>query len=177
MLTRLVDWLLDNWDRPDAGMWESRGKPQRHTTSRIMEWVALERAVRIARQRGLPGDITHWSRVRDEIYESVMQQGWDDDQRTFVQAEGSDDVDAGLLLLPQVKFLAPNDPRFLSTLAVIEERLVTDTLVFRYDVEAAPDEHGVVLDGLLSQRHNRAGLLALVVFLAAVTLLVVLTVA
>jgi GH15 family glucan-1,4-alpha-glucosidase len=138
-LTKLVDWLLENWDRPDAGMWESRGKPQRHTTSRIMEWVAIERAIRVARQRGLPGDITAWSRVRDEIYDSVMEQAWDDERQTFVQAQGEDQVDAGLLLLPQVKFVAPNDPRFLSTLKVIEERLVTDTLVFRYDVETAQD--------------------------------------
>jgi GH15 family glucan-1,4-alpha-glucosidase len=138
-LTRLVDWLMDNWDRPDAGMWEARDEPQKHTTSRIMEWVAMERAIRVARQRGLPGDITQWSRVRDEIYASVMERSWDAERRTFTQYEGSTEVDAGLLLLPQVKFLAPLDPRFLSTLKVIEERLVTDTLVFRYDVEAAPD--------------------------------------
>jgi GH15 family glucan-1,4-alpha-glucosidase len=138
-LTRLVDWLMHNWDRPDAGMWESRDEPQKHTTSRIMEWVAIERAVRVARQRGLPGDLTAWSRVRDEIYATVMERCWDDERQTFVQYEGSDAVDAGLLLLPQVKFVAPLDPRFLSTLKVIEERLVTDTLVFRYDVEAAPD--------------------------------------
>ena len=138
-LTRLVDWLMDNWDRPDAGMWEARDEPRKHTTSRIMEWVAIERAIRVARQRGLPGDITAWSRVRDEIYASVMERSWDAGRQTFTQYEGSSEVDAGLLLLPQVKFLAPSDPRFLSTLKVIEDRLVTDTLVFRYDVEAAPD--------------------------------------
>jgi len=138
-LTKLVDWLMHNWDRPDAGMWESRDEPQKHTTSRIMEWVAIERAIRVARQRGLPGDLTAWSRVRDEIYTTVMERCWDAERQTFTQSEGSDAVDAGLLLLPQVKFIAPLDPRFLSTLKVIEERLVTDTLVFRYDVEAAPD--------------------------------------
>ena len=77
--------------------------------------------------------------MRDEIYASVMERSWDAERQTFTQYEGSTEVDAGLLLLPQVKFLAPLDPRFLSTLKVIEERLVTDTLVFRYDVEAAPD--------------------------------------
>ncbi|MGI3785268.1 MAG: glycoside hydrolase family 15 protein, partial [Janthinobacterium lividum] len=138
-LTRLVDWLVLNWDRPDAGMWESRDEPQNHTTSRVMEWVAIERAIRVARQRGLPGDLTVWSRVRDEIYATVMEKCWDPGRQTFTQAEGSDTVDAGLLLLPQVKFVAPLDPRFLSTLKVIEERLVTDTLVFRYDLEAASD--------------------------------------
>ncbi len=138
-LTKLVDWLTKNWDRPDAGMWESRGEPRKHTTSRIMEWVAVERAIRVARQRGLPGDLTAWSRVRDEIYASVMEECWDAERQTFTQTEGSDAVDAGLLLLPQVKFVAPLDPRFTSTLKVIEERLVTDTLVFRYDVDDAPD--------------------------------------
>ena len=138
-LTKLVDWLMDNWDRPDAGMWESRGEPRNHTTSRIMEWVAIERAVRVARQRGLPGDVAAWSRVRDEIYADVMERCWDAEAGTFTQYEGADVLDAGLLLLPQVKFLAPNDPRFLSTLAAIEERLVTDTLVFRYDSETASD--------------------------------------
>ena len=138
-LTRLVSWLMENWDRPDAGMWESRDEPQKHTTSLLMEWVAIERAVRVARQRGLPGDVAAWSRVRDEIYTSVMEDCWDAERQTFVQAAGSTALDAGLLLMPQVKFIAPQDPRFLSTLKVIEERLVTDTLVFRYDVEAAPD--------------------------------------
>jgi GH15 family glucan-1,4-alpha-glucosidase len=138
-LRKLVDWLMDHWDTPDAGMWEARDEPRNHTTSRIMEWVAIERAIRVARQRGLPGDITAWSRVRDEIYTSVMERCWDAERQTFTQSEGSGTVDAGLLLLPQVKFVAPLDPRFLSTLKVIEERLVTDTLVFRYDVEAAPD--------------------------------------
>ncbi len=141
-LTKLVDWLMDNWDRPDAGMWESRGKPRDHTTSRIMEWVAIERAIRVARQRGLPGDIARWSAVRDEIYDSVMERCWDPELQSFKQYEGADVVDAGLLLLPQVKFLAPNDPRFLSTLELIEQRLVTDTLVFRYDAETASDGVG-----------------------------------
>lgn len=138
-LVSLIEWLADKWDREDAGMWESRGGPQRHVTSRLMAWVAIERMIRIARQRGLPGDVPRWSQVRDAIYQRVMEHGWNDELGSFVQAEGGEAVDAGLLLMPMVKFVAPSDPRFLATLALIEERLVSDSLVFRYDLDQAPD--------------------------------------
>ena len=120
-------------------MWEIRDGPRRHTTSRLMCWVAIERMMRIARQRGLPGDLAGWAEVRDEIYDRIMAQSWDDEVGAFMQHEGADTLDAGVLLMPLVKFLAPNDPRFLSTLEAIEERLVSDSLVFRYDLERSPD--------------------------------------
>ncbi len=138
-LTRVLGWLLDNWELPDAGMWEIREEPRHHTTSRLMSWVALERMIRTARQRGLPGDATRWMQVRDQIYERLMQRSWNDEIGAFVQYEGASVVDAGVLLMPMVKFVAPDDPRFLSTLAVIEERLVSDSLVFRYDVKKSTD--------------------------------------
>lgn len=138
-LVSLIDWLADNWDRADAGMWETRAGAQKHTTSRLMAWVALERMIRVARQRGLPGNLTSWAKTRDEIYLCVMEHGWNDEIASFVQAEGSDAVDAGLLLLPMVKFVAPNDTRFLATLKRIEQRLVSDSLVFRYDPDKSPD--------------------------------------
>ena len=138
-LVSLIEWLTDNWDREDAGMWETRAGAQRHTTSQLMAWVALERMVRVARQRGLPGDVAAWSKTRDDIYHSVMKHGWNDEIGSFVQVEGSDAVDAGLLLLPMVKFLAPSDPRFLTTLQRIEDRLVSDSLVLRYDAKQTPD--------------------------------------
>jgi GH15 family glucan-1,4-alpha-glucosidase len=138
-LTRLLEWLMDNWDQPDAGMWEIRDDPRLHTTSRLMCWVAIERMMRTARQRGLPGDLAGWSRVRDEIYDRIMTDSWDEEVGAFVSHEGADTLDAGVLLMPMVKFVAPNDPRFLSTLAAVEERLVSDSLVFRYDVERSPD--------------------------------------
>ncbi|RYJ06211.1 MAG: glycoside hydrolase family 15 protein [Actinomycetales bacterium] len=138
-MTRVVGWLMKNWDQPDAGMWEIRDEPRHHTTSRLMAWVAVERMIRIARQRGLPGDLEAWSSVRDEIYQRIMDTAWDDDVKAFMQHEGADTLDAGVLLMPMVKFLSPNDPRFLHTLEAIEERLVSDSLVFRYDQDSLDD--------------------------------------
>jgi GH15 family glucan-1,4-alpha-glucosidase len=138
-LTRLLDWVMDNWERPDAGMWEIRDHPRAHTTSRLMCWVAIERMMRTARQRGLPGELARWAEVRDAIYHRIMERSWDASVGAFMQEEGGDTVDAGVLLMPMVKFVAPNDPRFVSTLRVIEERLVSDTLVFRYDLGRTTD--------------------------------------
>jgi GH15 family glucan-1,4-alpha-glucosidase len=138
-LTRALEWIMENWDRPDMGMWELRSQPQKHTTSRLMCWVAIERMMRVGRQRGLPGDLSAWGEVRDEIYARIMEDSWDEEVGAFMQHEGADTLDAGVLLMPLVKFLAPNDPRFVSTLAVIEERLVSDSLVYRYDLEHSDD--------------------------------------
>jgi len=138
-LTRVLEWVMEHWDRPDAGMWEIRDEPRAHTTSRLMCWVAIERMMRTARQRGLPGDLSGWAEVRDAVYERIMTESWDDEVGAFMAYEGADTLDAGVLLMPMVKFVAPNDPRFVSTLAAIEDRLVSDSLVFRYDVESSPD--------------------------------------
>ncbi|WP_323792118.1 glycoside hydrolase family 15 protein [Nocardioides sp.] len=138
-LTRLLDWVLDNWDRDDAGMWEIRGDVRAHTVSRVMCWVAIERMMRMARKRGLPGDLPRWAEVRDTIHARIMERSWNDEVGAFMASEDSDTVDAGVLLMPLLKFLAPNDPRFLSTLEVIEERLVSDSLVFRYDLGSTTD--------------------------------------
>ncbi|MBC2932724.1 glycoside hydrolase family 15 protein [Nocardioides sp. zg-1228] len=138
-LRRIVSWLMDNWERPDAGMWEIRSEPRTHTTSLVMSWVAVERMMRVARRRGLPGDLTRLAATRDEIYERVMTECWNDDIGAFTAVAGGDVLDAGALLMPMVKMLAPDDPRFLSTLAAIEERLVSDSLVLRYEPEAFGD--------------------------------------
>lgn len=134
-LRRVVAWLMDNWERPDAGMWEIRSEPRTHTTSLVMCWVAVERMMRVARRRGLPGDLTELAAVRDAIYERVMDDCWNDDIGAFTATAGGDVLDAGTLLMPMVKMIAPDDPRFLSTLARIEKRLVSDSLVLRYDPE------------------------------------------
>jgi GH15 family glucan-1,4-alpha-glucosidase len=141
-LTRVLEWLMDNWDRDDAGMWEIRDDPRPHTTSKLMSWVAIERMVRTARQRGLPGDLARWTEVRDQIYARIMERSWNEELGSFVQVEGGDTLDAGVLLLPMMKFTAPTDPRFLSTLRVVEDRLVSDTLVFRYDSGTTDDGIG-----------------------------------
>jgi GH15 family glucan-1,4-alpha-glucosidase len=104
-----------------------------------MCWVAIERAVRIARQRGLPADLTRWTAARDAIYYQIMDQGFDADRGAFVQHYGFHALDASLLLMPMVKFISPTDPKFLSTLDAIREDLVSDSLVYRYDPVLAPD--------------------------------------
>ncbi|QWC86348.1 glycoside hydrolase family 15 protein [Nocardioidaceae bacterium] len=142
-LTSVLEWVMENWDQPDAGMWEIRDDPQLHTSSRLMVWVAIERMMRVARQRGLPGDLQKWGAVRDTVYHRIMEECWDDEVGAFMQFEGSSAVDAGALLMPLLKFVAPDDPRFVATVQVIEERLVSDSLVFRYD----PDETSDGLDG------------------------------
>lgn len=144
-LVTVLDWIIGNWDRDDHGMWEIREHPRPHTSSRLMCWVAVERMIRVARKRGLPGDIAAWGKVRDEIYERIMSASWNTELQSFTQTEGGDVLDAGLLLMPLVKFTAPGDPRFLSTLAAVEEHLVTDSLVFRYDPGADGSSDG--LDG------------------------------
>jgi GH15 family glucan-1,4-alpha-glucosidase len=138
-LSRIVDWVCENWDQPDEGIWETRGGRKDFTFSRLMCWVAIERAIRVARQRGLPADLVKWMKHRDEIYRQIMERGWSEEREAFVQHYGSDVLDASLLLMPLVKFIAPTDPRWLSTLDAISDALVSDTLVHRYNVEASPD--------------------------------------
>ncbi len=138
-LTRNLEWLLDHWDQPDEGIWETRGGRRDYTYSRLMCWVAVERAIRIAQQRGLPADITRWSTVRDRIYQQIMRRGWNPDRSAFVQHYDTDVLDASLLLMPLCKFIAPTDPRWLTTLDAITAELVSDSLVYRYNVEASPD--------------------------------------
>ena len=138
-IRRIVDWLCENWDQADEGIWETRGGRKDFTYSRLMSWVALERAIRINRSRGLPGDIVRWLGERDRIYNQIMQKGWSEKRQAFVQHYGSEVLDASVLLMPLVLFIAPHDPRWLSTLNAIGDELVSDSLVYRYNVEASPD--------------------------------------
>ncbi|MEV1044021.1 glycoside hydrolase family 15 protein [Streptomyces sp. NPDC049916] len=144
-LRRVLDWLMENWDQADESIWEPRVERQHHTYSRLMCWVAVERMIRMARRRGLPGDIARWSGVRDAIYEQIMERAWNPETAAFTQTVAGPGqtpasvVDASLLIMPMVKFIAPNDPRFRSTMAAMEKELVVDSLVFRYQLSAAPD--------------------------------------
>ena len=105
-----------------------------------MSWVAVERAIRIARQRGLPADLPRWTTVRDRIYNQIMERGWHPARRAFVQHYDTDVLDASLLLMPLCKFIAPTDPRrWISTLDAITEEPVSDSLVYRYNADASPD--------------------------------------
>jgi len=139
-LAKILDWLSENWRGPDEGIWEVRGGKHQFVNSKLLSWVALERAGRIARQRGLPAGNGRWMVERDAIYEEVMEKGWNPERKSFVQYYGSNALDASLLMMPLVKFVGPTDPRWLSTLDRIQHELAHDTLVDRYKTEdAAPD--------------------------------------
>jgi GH15 family glucan-1,4-alpha-glucosidase len=138
-LSRIIDWLCDHWDQTDEGIWETRGGRQHFTYSRLMSWVGLERAIRVGRQRGLPYDASRWSGERDRVYRQIMARGWHDDRRAFVQHYDTEVLDAAVLLMPMVKFIAPRDPRWLATLDAVQDELVSDSLVYRYNPEASPD--------------------------------------
>ncbi|HVU89652.1 MAG TPA: glycoside hydrolase family 15 protein [Pirellulales bacterium] len=146
-LRRLVDWLCNHWQLPDNGIWEVRGGERQYVFSKFMSWVAVDRALRLAEKRSFPADRAHWLRVRDEIYEEVMSKGWNAERKAFVQSYGSDALDASTLLMPLTFFMAPNDPRMLSTVDAIRKSvasggLAADGLVYRYDPNAGLDNLG-----------------------------------
>ncbi|MFF3327530.1 glycoside hydrolase family 15 protein [Streptomyces sp. NPDC002889] len=135
----LVDWVCENWDQPDEGIWETRGGRKNFLYSRLMCWVAIERAMRMAQRRGLPADMTRWGRARDSIYRQIMRRGWSAERNAFVQHLDDEVLDASLLMMPLAKFISPTDPKWLSTLDALGEELVSDSLVYRYDPQASPD--------------------------------------
>ncbi|GIH20036.1 glycoside hydrolase family 15 protein [Rugosimonospora africana] len=136
---RLIDWLCEHWDMPDEGIWETRGGHQDFTFGRLMSWVALDRAIRISRRHGTPAEIDRWVRERDRIYHQIMRRGYHPGRGAFVQHYGSDVVDASLLAMPAVGFIASDDPMWQSTLRAMDEDLVCDSLVYRYHRSASPD--------------------------------------
>jgi GH15 family glucan-1,4-alpha-glucosidase len=138
-VAEIVEWLCENWHTPDEGIWETRGGRQYFTHSRLMCWVALDRAIRIARKRAFPADLVRWMSVRDEIFHALMTSSWSDEKGAFVQHSDTDVLDASVLLMPLVHFISPTDPRWLSTLDAVGRELVSDSLVYRYDPGASPD--------------------------------------
>ncbi|SDN34477.1 glycoside hydrolase family 15 protein [Streptomyces wuyuanensis] len=136
---RIVEWVCENWDQPDEGIWETRGGRKNFLYSRLMCWVAIERAMRIARRRGLPADMVRWGGVRDAIYRRIMSRGWSAERNAFVQHEDDSVLDAALLMMPLAKFISPTDPKWLLTLDALGDELVSDSLVYRYDPQASPD--------------------------------------
>ena len=146
-----LDWICENWQRPDAGLWEMRNREEHFVFSKVMNWVALDRGVRLADKRALPANRARWIQERDRIYEEVMTRGWNEKRRAFTQFYGSEDLDASVLIMPLVFFMAPNDPRMLSTIDAIlkspsESGLVSDSLVYRYPpaprIDGLPGEEG-----------------------------------
>jgi GH15 family glucan-1,4-alpha-glucosidase len=138
-LTQILDWLCDNWDRPDEGIWETRGGQKDFTYGRVMSWVALDRAVRLADRYGRPAPLERWRQQRDAVYEQVMARGWNPRREAFVQEYGGEVLDSSLLRMPAVGFVSATDPMWASTLRAMDQELVTDSLVYRYDPAASPD--------------------------------------
>jgi GH15 family glucan-1,4-alpha-glucosidase len=138
-IARHVDWLCSHWDQPDEGIWEVRSGRRNFTFSRLMSWVAFDRSIRIATARGLPADLARWTTARDATFAWIMEHGWNATRQAFVQHDDTDLLDASLLLMPLVHFVAPTDPRWLSTLDAIGAELVRDSLVYRYHPSASPD--------------------------------------
>jgi GH15 family glucan-1,4-alpha-glucosidase len=143
-LRRSTEWVCAHWSETDEGIWEVRGGRRHFVHSKLMCWVALDRAMRLAQRRSLPANLTHWIEVRDRIYEDIMTRGWSEERKSFVQAYDSNSLDAALLMMPLANFISPTDPRMLSTLDAInrsprEGGLVSNSLASRYDVRRAPD--------------------------------------
>ena len=143
-LRELTNWVCDNWQRTDEGIWEVRGGRQHFVYSKVMCWVAVDRALRLADKRSFPADRERWQKVRDRIYEEIMERGWSPSRQAFVQAYGRDTLDASNLIMPLVFFQSPTDPRMISTLDAINRSpenggLVSNNLVYRYDVSKTVD--------------------------------------
>jgi GH15 family glucan-1,4-alpha-glucosidase len=142
----LLRFLERHWSEPDEGIWEVRG-PRRHFVhSKVMAWVAFDQAVRGA-ERGDPGTVDRWRAVRDQIHAEVCEKGYDAGRGTFTQYYGSTELDAAVLLIPQVGFLPPEDPRVVSTVETIQRELVSGGLVLRYTQPTGPGALATV-DGL-----------------------------
>ncbi|MEM9683349.1 MAG: glycoside hydrolase family 15 protein, partial [Pseudomonadota bacterium] len=141
---RLIDWVCDNWQRPDDGIWEVRGSQQQFVYSKLMCWVAIDRALRIADSRSFPADRIRWIAERDQIYKEIMDRGWSEKRKSFVQSFDGDALDAANLMMVLTLFVSPVDPRMLKTIEATlrppdKGGLVANHLVYRYNVEQTED--------------------------------------
>jgi GH15 family glucan-1,4-alpha-glucosidase len=139
-LNHLLGWLGKNWQEPDDGIWEVRGGSKHFLSSRVMEWAAFDRALRIADKRGWPASVDSWMKTRTEIYTQVMNRGWSAEQNSFVQYYDSSATDASELLLPLTGFTGPKEPRILSTVRCIQQELTSGALVYRYNPQKAASD-------------------------------------
>jgi GH15 family glucan-1,4-alpha-glucosidase len=138
-VSTLVEWVCEHWDQPDEGVWETRGGRHNFLYSRVMCWVAVHRAMRMAEERGLPADIPRWRLVRDTIYRQIMRRYWSTERQAFVQRSEGDVLDASVLMMALAQFVSATDPKWLSTLDALGQDLVSDSLMYRYDPAASPD--------------------------------------
>jgi GH15 family glucan-1,4-alpha-glucosidase len=137
-MSRHIDWVCENWNLKDEGIWEVRSGQHHFVFSKMMCWVAIDRAIRLAKKRSFPADLNRWTSVRDEIYNTVMEKGWNKEIQSFVQYYDSEILDASNLLMPLVFFVSPTDPLMLKTLERIMKSpdhggLLTNSLVYRYN--------------------------------------------
>jgi len=132
---RILAWLGRNWQRPDEGIWEVRGGAKEFLHSRLMCWVAFDRALRLAEKRSLSGPIAEWMETRDAIRADIFNNFWDEELQSFVQSKGTKNLDASVFLMPLFRFISPEDPMWRSTTRAVEARLIEDTLVRRYEAE------------------------------------------
>ena len=142
----LVDGLADQWDEPDNGLWEIRGPQHHFTHSRVMVWVALDRAVRAVEEHGLPGPVERWRRLRDVVRAEILERGFDLHRNTFTQHYDTTEVDASLLTIPLVGFLPGDDPHVLGTIDAVVSDLMRDGLLLRYRTQSG-------VDGLAGDEH------------------------
>jgi GH15 family glucan-1,4-alpha-glucosidase len=149
VLALLLKHLETIWQEPDEGIWETRGGPRQFTYSKMMAWVAFDRAVRLAEQLEYEAPVEKWKEIRETLHAEICEKGFNAQKNCFVQAYGSDQVDASLLLMPLVGFLPGSDPRVRSTVEAIERELMPDWLVLRYDTtkvnDGLPPGEGVFL--------------------------------
>jgi pentatricopeptide repeat protein len=138
-LTKIIDWVADNWDQPDEGVWETRGGRKDFTYGRFQCWVALDRALRLAERHGRPANTMKWAAERDRLYNQIIDRGWNDKVQAFTQHYDTQVLDSSLLLMPLEGFISPTDPMWLSTLKAMDGELVSDSLVYRYNPAASPD--------------------------------------
>jgi GH15 family glucan-1,4-alpha-glucosidase len=138
----VIDQVCEIWQDKDVGIWEMRGDKQDFLHSRLMCWVAVDRAIRLAVKRSLPAPFTRWDETRQAIYKDIWTRFWNDERQHFVQRLGSTALDGSMLLMPLVRFVSARDPRWLSTLDAIEKHLVRDGMVYRYRNDDDP------IDGL-----------------------------
>jgi pentatricopeptide repeat protein len=138
-LTKIIDWVADNWDQPDEGIWETRGGRKDFTYGRLECWVALDRAIRLAERHGRPANVAKWAAERDRVYNQIMDRGWNGKVQAFTQHYATEVLDSALLFMPVDGFISPTDPMWLSTLEAMDGELVSDSLVYRYNPAASPD--------------------------------------
>ena len=138
-LANMMDWLCENWDQPDEGIWETRGGRQNFTYARFQTWVALDRAIKLASRHGRPGNVNKWVVERDLVYNQIMERGWNPKVGAFTQHYKTEVLDSSLLMMPLMGFVSPRDPMWQSTLKAMDRELVSDSLVYRYNPSASPD--------------------------------------